>query len=99
MKTNAEKFNGVSNPLALEANRIYEYVKQVVDKDRDELTQMEMAVQNMTSTTTGRRTPKNSASEAAQQQTTVIDGMAVGDLSKFSDDSDSDDSGELVEIG
>eukprot|EP00546_Thalassionema_frauenfeldii_P017142 CAMPEP_0178897122 /NCGR_PEP_ID=MMETSP0786-20121207/1565_1 /TAXON_ID=186022 /ORGANISM="Thalassionema frauenfeldii, Strain CCMP 1798" /LENGTH=1512 /DNA_ID=CAMNT_0020567625 /DNA_START=435 /DNA_END=4974 /DNA_ORIENTATION=+ len=115
MKTNAEKFNGAQNPLALEANRIYEYVKQVVEKDRDELTQMELALQNMTSShsSSGRRTPKTTtttttASNAMDahhhhhhqaESTTVIDGMAVGDLSKFSDDSDSDDSGELVEIG
>eukprot|EP00547_Thalassionema_nitzschioides_P013865 CAMPEP_0194249996 /NCGR_PEP_ID=MMETSP0158-20130606/21866_1 /TAXON_ID=33649 /ORGANISM="Thalassionema nitzschioides, Strain L26-B" /LENGTH=1592 /DNA_ID=CAMNT_0038986661 /DNA_START=214 /DNA_END=4992 /DNA_ORIENTATION=- len=114
MKTNAEKYNGLSNPLALEANRIYEYVRQVVEKDRDELTQMELAVQNMASSSSSNNNNNTSSSGGKirrkgkqhntadatqqQQQQTIVDGMAVGDLSKFSDDSDSDDSGEMEVI-
>jgi transcription initiation factor TFIID subunit 1 len=103
MKNNAEKFNGLNHPLAQEANRIYDYVKHTIDAHREELNQMEADLQDMHS---GKKKKKKAGSASTSPgqsggDNIMIDGMVVGDLSKFlSDDSDSDDSAaELIEIG
>ena len=44
MKTNAVKFNGAANPIALEAVSIYEFVKNQIEGSRHELTPLEEAV-------------------------------------------------------
>ena len=87
MKSNAEKFNGVSHPLALEANRIYDQVKHTVDTDRTEFTSLEAELQEMNS---GKKKKKSPAKNTTDNF--MVDGLVLGDM-KFDDDSDSDDSG------
>jgi Protein of unknown function (DUF3591)/Bromodomain len=90
MKSNAEKFNGPSHPLALEANRIYDQVKLMIEANRDELKNLETELLDMT---TGDKNKASSTSNTAPTESNVtVDGLVIGEI-KFDDDTDSDDSG------
>jgi transcription initiation factor TFIID subunit 1 len=97
MKTNAEKFNGVNHPLALEAARIYDQVKQTIDANRDELTKMEENLQEMNSGGKKKKKGSNKSGGGGNQSTdsNMVDGINFGDV-KFDDDSDSGDSGDFI---
>ena len=102
MKSNASKFNGPQNPIAIEAAAIYDFVKHQVDSIRSELTPLEGAVEDVFSgqgkkkklkkTKTKTKKPKSSLGGTAK-----VDGISVniGDLSGITgmgSDSDSGDS-------
>lgn len=87
MKSNAEKFNGVSSPLAIEASRIYDQVKHSIDASRDEFLSLESELSEMTGGKKAKKIPTKSPSDSV-----TVDGLVVGNL-QFDDDSDSDDSG------
>jgi hypothetical protein len=105
MKANAIKFNGPTNPIALEAVAIYDYVKNQIESIRDELTSLEEEVNEIMS---GKpvhkkvKTGKPKKSNNAGRNIASIGGMAIdlGDLSRVgggSDESDSDDSFEIAD--
>jgi hypothetical protein len=106
MKSNAVKFNGPTNPIALEAIAIYDYVKNQIDSVRDELTSLEEEVDEIMSGKPKKKKLKTGKSKktstGAVRNIASIGGMAVdlGDLSRLgggSDESDSDDSFELAD--
>jgi hypothetical protein len=104
MKTNAIKFNGPTNPIALEAVAIYDYVKNQIESIRDELTALEEEVDEIMS---GKPVNKKLKTGKSKKSSTIrnmanIGGMSIelGDLSRVgggSDESDSDDSFELAD--
>ena len=106
MKSNATKFNGPSNPIALEAKAIYDFVKQRIDANRSELTLLEDAVVEVFSGKTKKKKknkqkkggeakkPKGGTGSAASASGMSVD---LGDLN-FDDDSDSDSDGSFPDI-
>ena len=100
MKNNAIKFNGEGSWLAAEAKRIYEFVKTTLDANKAELSSLEEAVKDqMSGKKKSKASPKGKASLAASADV-MVDGVALGDLSKFDDDdTESDDSSTgLIQI-
>lgn len=93
MKSNAEKFNGISHPLAMEASRIYDQVKHSIDADRAELTNMENELLEMNGGKKKKKTPSKSPTDSV-----TVDGVVVGYDLQHDDDSDSDDSGAEITI-
>jgi len=96
MKNNASKFNGPSNPLALEAASICDYVKQQVESIRSELTLLEEAVDDVFSgqakTKKKQKKIKLKKSKSSLGSTASVGGHSIniGDLSGIMGDSDSD---------
>lgn len=107
MKTNAVKFNGVTNPIALEAVSIYESVKNQIEGSRNELSPLEEAVDLIMSGKTKGKKQKSGkmkkSNSTGSRNLSSVGGMSVdlGDFSSSinlhggSDDSDSDDSFDL----
>lgn len=106
MKNNAIKFNGEASPIAQEAVSIYNFVKDKVEAQRDELTALEVAVTDQMGSGE-RKQPKikvkgsssKSHSRVSGSHTAKINGIDVnlGDLSGSAlqldgVESDSDDS-------
>jgi len=102
MKSNASKFNGPSNPIALEAAAIYDFVKQQVESSRNELNPLENAVDEVFSGQGKKKKQKLKKKGKAKKpksgigSTASAGGLSVnlGDLSgtmNFDSDSDSDD--------
>uniref|UniRef100_A0A7S1D8C8 Bromo domain-containing protein n=1 Tax=Cyclophora tenuis TaxID=216820 RepID=A0A7S1D8C8_CYCTE len=92
MKNNAIKFNGESSWLALEAKKIYEFVKSTLDANKGELSSLEDAVRDqMSGKKKSKVSPKGKPSVSPTADV-MVDGVALGDLSKFDDDTESDDS-------
>lgn len=99
MKNNAIKFNGPTNLIAVEAVKIYDYVKDQVDANRDELSALEEAVEEQMNTKPKKK--KKGVSKKAPASGTVANfggvDVNLGDLSQSmhftgGDDSDSDES-------
>lgn len=105
MKTNAIKYNSPTNPIAIEAVAIYDYVKNQIESIRDELTSLEEEVDEIMSgkpVNKKAKTGKSKKSTGSVRHMASIGGMSVnlGDLSRVgggSDESDSDDSFELAD--
>lgn len=102
MKSNASKFNGPTNMIALEAAAIFEFVKQQIESNRSELTSLEKAVDEVFSGHAKKKKQKrvkNKKSKSSPGSMARAGGMFVnlGDLSGSGmnfdgSDSDSDDS-------
>ena len=89
MRSNAEKFNGVSHPLAMEASRIYDQVRHSIEADRMELTSLESELQEMV----GGKKKKKTLNSKSPTDSVTVDGLVLGYDLQLDDDSDSDDSG------
>lgn len=106
MKKNAIKFNGPSNPIALEAAAINDYVKGKVNAKRKELTELEAEVSDIMSGTTKKKktkTKKKKAKTETASNTANVGGVSVnlGDISssvQFGDGSDSDSDDSLGDL-
>lgn len=108
MKTNAVKFNGPANPIALEAVAIYDFVKNQIEANRHELTQLEGEVDVIMSGKTKNKIQKSGktkkSNSGGSRNMASAGGVSVdlGDLSRSmqldggSDDSDSDGSFEIL---
>lgn len=105
MQTNAVKFNGPANPIALEAASIYDFAKNQIEAIRHELTALEEDVDEIMSGKPASKKKKagktKKSSSGASWNTATVGGVSVdlGDLSRLnggSDESDSDDSFELL---
>jgi len=102
MKNNAVKFNGPASPISLEAIAILDYVRDQVQSQRDELTALETAVDELMNAKPKSKkksgASKKKESSSALSNVASVGGVAVnlGDLSKSMHfdgaDSDSDDS-------
>ena len=103
MKANAIKFNGPTNPIALEAVAIFDFVKNQIESIRGELTPLEEEVDEIMSGKAASKKLKSGKGKKSSGNTrniANIGGMAVelGDISRLgegSDYSDSEDSYEL----
>ena len=101
MKSNAIKFNGPENPIAKESVAIYDYVRDQIESNRQELSALEEAAKEQLS---GKPKKKKKAGaskksvNAASGNVAKVGGVSVnlGDLSKSMQfdgvDSDSDES-------
>ncbi|GAX18391.1 transcription initiation factor TFIID subunit 1 [Fistulifera solaris] len=86
MKNNAIKFNGETNTISQEAIAIYEFVKDTIDAQRNELEDLEAAVEDQMTSKPKKKRKKNSAYRAFSSRDIDIDDFEEEGL----DDSDSD---------
>jgi hypothetical protein len=104
MKSNAVKFNGAANPIALEAVAIYDFVKNQIEASRNEFTPLEDAVDQIMSGKPKKKRQKAGKNNSGSRNMASVGGVSfdLGDLSSSihldggSDDSDSDDSFDLL---
>lgn len=98
MKNNAIKFNGQANPISQEAIAIYDFVKNKIETNRDELSALEAAVDEQMNGKPKKKKAKTSLSSATTAGNVANwDGVPInlGDLKQSNylggDDSDSGD--------
>jgi hypothetical protein len=97
MKSNAIKFNGQASPITQEAISIFDYVQDQVNASRDELTQLEVAVNEQMSGKPKKKQGGTKKSAVASSNVGMVGGVQVN-LGNFKFDgmdgieSDSDDS-------
>ena len=78
MKNNAVKFNGFGSRIGTEATKIYEFVKSTIDANRDELTSIELAVEdqfNSGSKKRARSTTPRSVEASGNPASVTVDGI------------------------
>ncbi len=78
MKNNAIKFNGYGSKLGNDATKIYEFVKRTIEANRDELTSIELAVEEQFNSGTKRRassTTPRSAEASGNPASITVDGV------------------------
>jgi hypothetical protein len=98
MKNNAVKFNGPVDLIAVEAVAIYEFVRDQIESQRAELSELEEAVKEQMEgkpkkKKKGMEGKKSKGSHGSVARIGGVDVM-LGDVSHFhGGDSDSDDSG------
>ena len=80
MKNNAIKFNGFGSRIGTEATKIYEFVKSTIDANRDELTSIELAVEEQFNNSGNKKrprstTPPRSVETSGNPASMTIDGI------------------------
>ena len=78
MKNNALKFNGYGSRIGTDAERIYEDVKSMIDANRDELLEIELAVQeqfNSGGKKRARSTTPHSVEASGNPTSITVDGV------------------------
>jgi hypothetical protein len=94
MKNNAIKFNGQASSIAQEAISIFDFVKDTIESQRTELTELEAAVEDQMGGKPKKKKKRNAKKNAASANMASV-GVNVNlglQLDGIDSDSDSDDS-------
>ncbi len=78
MKNNATKFNGFGSSIGTEATKIYEFVKSTIEANRDELTSIELAVEEQFNSGNKKRSRSNtpmSVETSGNPASVTVDGI------------------------